>query len=123
MRSVTLLSAIWSYRFEPVIGQYLPSYLAVYSNDVALPSASMVSPVRLRPSAVPSYVIVALLGGGPGLYFDLATLSFQVPIMGLAAHRLTPKAIFQKPSRTSCFLFRAGDQGSAPWPGINFITF
>src|SRR5262245_15250781 len=31
------------------------------------------------------YVMVALFGAGPGLYFDLATLSFQVPLNMSAA--------------------------------------
>src|SRR3979409_2320155 len=35
--------------------------------------------------------MVALLGAGPGLYFDLATLSFHVPSAGSAAHRFAPK--------------------------------
>src|SRR5262249_19000839 len=33
----------------------------------------------LRPSAVASIFVVPLCGAGPGLYLDLATLSFHVP--------------------------------------------
>src|SRR5229473_3595982 len=35
--------------------------------------------------------MVALLGAGPGLYFDLATLSFHAPSAGSAAQRFAPK--------------------------------
>src|SRR5260370_34740206 len=37
------------------------------------------------PSAVSSYVMVALVGAGAGLYLDFAVLSFHVPTVGSAA--------------------------------------
>src|SRR5258708_11917422 len=44
--------------------------------------------MRLILSAVSSYVMVALLGAGPGLYLDFAVLSFHVPTVGSAATRV-----------------------------------
>ena len=89
--SLICRSVMVSKSSEPLTGYSFPSYLAVYSNEVFFPSASTLSPVRLMPSVVSSYVIVALLGGGPGLYLDFATLSFQVPIAGSAAHTGHPQ--------------------------------
>jgi hypothetical protein len=64
----------------PVILLSLPSNLNVTSVFVAAPVAGTVSLTDLKlPPATAVVVTVELFGAGPGLYFDLARLTFQTP--------------------------------------------
>jgi hypothetical protein len=44
-----------------------------------VPSAKAWSTDTFVPAPAASMVVLALVGAGPGLYFDFATLSFQTP--------------------------------------------
>src|SRR5688572_29025327 len=74
----------------PVTGTSLPSYFGANSMWTALPSASVPWIVILSPSGSESTVSVPSFGAGPGLYLDLATLSFQVPAWLSAAWATLP---------------------------------
>src|SRR4030095_5291242 len=78
---IATVLAIW----DPVSGESLPSKLAVYTVVARVPSALTNSAVTFSPWPAGSTFTVRLWGIGPGLYFDFATLSFHVPILGSLA--------------------------------------
>src|SRR6187399_2818672 len=83
----------------PVNALGLPSYCAWNAVWVGLPSASAPSEVYLTPFAPRASIFsVWLLGAGPGLYLDLARLSFHVPILLSAARTPVPKASNEIPA-------------------------
>src|SRR2546430_9817501 len=76
------MSAPFGLAFPSTIGcsaESLPSNLTVYSLCVFLPSAFIPSVTTFIPPATGSIFCMLLLGPGPGLNFDLAGFSFQVP--------------------------------------------
>ena len=74
----------------PVHGTSVPSNLDVYEPFMGFPSAVTPSLESLIPSGVDSNLSVRRFGPGPGLDFDFATFSFQVPIQLSAARAMEP---------------------------------
>src|SRR5471030_3275790 len=71
---------------------------------VGLPAASSPLATTWRPDAAAVIVIMLLFGIGPGTYFDLAVLSFHVPIAGSLwadTARVDPMTSDSPPSNTT----------------------
>src|SRR5438094_1026866 len=79
----------------------------VFSGLIGLPVSSVPCVSAVNPVAVASYVIVRLLGVGPGTYLDLARFSFHVPTRGSVSAETTdattPIAHTANTPRTSSF--------------------
>src|SRR5947208_1396855 len=61
----------------------------VFSVLIGLPVSSVPCVSAVNPVAAASYVIVRLLGVGPGTYLDLARFSFHVPTRGSVSAETT----------------------------------
>src|SRR5439155_13626824 len=83
------------------------SWSLVFSGLIGLPVSSVPCVSAVNPVAVASYVIVRLLGVGPGTYLDLARFSFHVPTRGSVSAETTdatrPIAHTANTPRTSSF--------------------
>jgi len=63
-------------------GNYRVSTDEEMIESLSFPVYRRIATMIFVPVPVPSILVVALFGTGPGLYFDFATFSFQTPTCG-----------------------------------------